>query len=349
MMLKKWLTLLSATLLLSLSLPAVSAADSFNDGDINWDEHTQHSYDTCEDAACNVCGAVRPVSGHRYDGICDADCNECGALREPPHSYDDACDADCNACGAVRTPQHVYDNDCDTTCNACGTVRTVGAHHYRYPCATECDLCGAPLEPLSHTYDNGCDTDCNFCSFVREVPHIYDNACDATCNKCGAVRAVGSHVYDSSLDADCNECGFTRGIATILAQPAIATYAAQGDIVRVSFTAAGDGLTYQWYLKNAGDTAYAKSSVTGATYSARISDKSHNRRLYCVVRDAYGNQVRTETVLIRRRASILTEPATAASRVCAIRCIQASVSPSAGSATAAGAVTNPVVNISGRT
>ena len=74
--------------------------------------------------------------------------------------------------------------------------------------------------------------------------------------------------------------------------------------------ATGDGLTYTWYYKNAGTSTYKKSSVTGATYSAKMSASVNGRYLYCVVKDQYGNTVKTDTVRLKARpVKITTQPA----------------------------------------
>lgn len=89
-------------------------------------------------------------------------------------------------------------------------------------------------------------------------------------------------------------------------------YAKMGEKVSVKVTAEGDGLTYQWYIKNEGATKYSKSSVTQATYSTTMSDKVKGRRVYCIITDRYGNKVQSKTVLLRESVSITKEPATAA-------------------------------------
>ena len=73
--------------------------------------------------------------------------------------------------------------------------------------------------------------------------------------------------------------------------------------------AEGAGLKYQWYFKNAGSTKYSKSSVTSATYSTKMSSSSKDRRVYCVITDAYGNTLRTETVVLRMAATVIGQPA----------------------------------------
>ena len=93
----------------------------------------------------------------------------------------------------------------------------------------------------------------------------------------------------------------------ITTQPKTA-YAKMGDTAKVTVKAKGDGLTYQWYIKNAGGSKYSKSSVTGPTYTCKMSEKSKDRRVLCIVTDIYGNEVQTKTVVIREAVSVITEP-----------------------------------------
>ena len=86
------------------------------------------------------------------------------------------------------------------------------------------------------------------------------------------------------------------------------TYTKLGSTAKVTVGATGDGLTYQWYIKNAGQAKYSKSSVTTATYSVKMSDKVKDRLLYCIITDQYGNSVRTQTVVMRMAASVATQP-----------------------------------------
>ncbi|MBR5232096.1 MAG: SH3 domain-containing protein [Clostridia bacterium] len=81
----------------------------------------------------------------------------------------------------------------------------------------------------------------------------------------------------------------------ITKQPANAT-AKVGSIVKTTVEAQGDGLTYTWYLKNPSATKFGKSSVTGKTYSWRMTRENSGRQVYCVITDAYGNSVSTKVV-----------------------------------------------------
>ena len=68
---------------------------------------------------------------------------------------------------------------------------------------------------------------------------------------------------------------------------------------KVSVTASGDGLTYTWYVKNAGATKFTVSSVKTNTYSVKMSSSNANRQVYCVVKDKYGKSVKTNTVTLK--------------------------------------------------
>ncbi|MBQ3094616.1 MAG: hypothetical protein IJC52_05520 [Clostridia bacterium] len=96
--------------------------------------------------------------------------------------------------------------------------------------------------------------------------------------------------------------------ATVTSVPATAAYAKMGDKVSVAIGAAGDGLTYAWYIKNANGTKYSKSSLTGSTYTTAMSAASKGRRVYCVVKDQYGKTAQTKTFILRESVSIINQP-----------------------------------------
>ena len=97
----------------------------------------------------------------------------------------------------------------------------------------------------------------------------------------------------------------------IVTQPKT-TYAREGAKISVKVEATGEGLKYQWYIKNDGASKYSKSSVTSATYSTMMNDKAHGRRVRCIVTDKNGNKLQSDTALLRRQASITKQPATTA-------------------------------------
>ena len=112
---------------------------------------------------------------------------------------------------------------------------------------------------------------------------------------------IGNQLYCVVTDAFGNTLR-TNTVTMTAAEP-LAIISVPGDYTgpvgsTASFTveAIGEGLSYQWYVKNRTATKFSKSSVTGQTYSVTLSETNSGRQLYCVVTDAFGNAVRTNTV-----------------------------------------------------
>lgn len=120
-------------------------------------------------------------------------------------------------------------------------------------------------------------------------------------------RKVYCVITDANGESVKTKTTIVREAVSITKQPKDAQ-AQSGKTVKVSVTASGDGLKYQWYIKNAGAKKYSKSSVTSATYSRKMSDKSQGRQIYCVVTDAYGKTAKTQTVVLRMAATITQQP-----------------------------------------
>jgi uncharacterized protein (DUF2141 family) len=96
---------------------------------------------------------------------------------------------------------------------------------------------------------------------------------------------------------------------TIVTQPV--DYAGPaGSTASFTVEAAGDGLTYQWWVKSRTATKFSKSSVTNAVYSTTLTAANSGRQLYCVVKDISGNTLRTDTVTMTviTPLSIVTQP-----------------------------------------
>ncbi len=87
----------------------------------------------------------------------------------------------------------------------------------------------------------------------------------------------------------------------ITKQP-VSVSAANGAMATVTVSAAGEGLTYKWYYKSKGMTAFAvTTSFVGNTYSVEMNASRNGREIYCVVTDKYGNTVKTETVSLNMK------------------------------------------------
>ncbi len=78
--------------------------------------------------------------------------------------------------------------------------------------------------------------------------------------------------------------------------------------VTVTVKATGEGLTYQWFYKNAGDTAFALTSTyTTNVYSVPMNASRDGRQIYCVITDKYGNSVTTDTVTLSMKRAVKIE------------------------------------------
>lgn len=92
----------------------------------------------------------------------------------------------------------------------------------------------------------------------------------------------------------------------IIKKQPVDTWQVGGKIAKISVTAVGEGeLKYRWYLKNADDSSFRKSSVTSSTYSIKMSEKVDGRQLYCVITDSYGQKITTKTVKLTNDAPIV--------------------------------------------
>ena len=120
-------------------------------------------------------------------------------------------------------------------------------------------------------------------------------------------RSVYCVVKDKKGKTVKSSAAVLRMKATVTTEPKT-TYAKQGATAKLTVKAKGDGLKYAWYVKNAGASKYSKSSITKSTYSVTMTDKVHGRYVYCVVTDQYGKTDKSKTVVLRRQATITTQP-----------------------------------------
>ena len=97
----------------------------------------------------------------------------------------------------------------------------------------------------------------------------------------------------------------------ITAQPESVTVAS-GEKATVTVEATGDELTYEWYYKDADADSFAKTSAfIGNTYSVTMTAARAGRQVYCVITDAYGDQVQSDTAtldMVKNEAVIITQP-----------------------------------------
>ena len=91
----------------------------------------------------------------------------------------------------------------------------------------------------------------------------------------------------------------------ITKQPESVTVA-EGEMATVTFEVVGEGLTYQWWFSNSnnGSTFYPTTSFTSNVYEVEMNATRDGRRIYCVITDAYGNTLQTDTVTLSMQAEL---------------------------------------------
>ena len=83
-----------------------------------------------------------------------------------------------------------------------------------------------------------------------------------------------------------------------------------GERVSVTVEAEGDGLTYQWFVRDSEDDEWRESSCKKAVNSTKLSASANGRQLYVLVRDQYCNETESDivTLTIRNPLKITQQP-----------------------------------------
>jgi Pyruvate/2-oxoacid:ferredoxin oxidoreductase gamma subunit len=101
----------------------------------------------------------------------------------------------------------------------------------------------------------------------------------------------------------------TLGMAVKITTQPTSVKVANGSTAKVTVKASGDGLTYKWYFKDKGATAFKHTATfTGNSYYTQMNADRAGRQIYCVVTDKYGNSAKTNTVTLGMKATITTQP-----------------------------------------
>lgn len=82
----------------------------------------------------------------------------------------------------------------------------------------------------------------------------------------------------------------------IVTQPESVT-AARGEVASTTVVAEGEGLSYQWYGREANGREF-KSGLKGDTYFVAMVPSKSGREVWCVITDQYGNSVTSETATL---------------------------------------------------
>ena len=110
--------------------------------------------------------------------------------------------------------------------------------------------------------------------------------------RCVVTDGNGNKVYSNAVTLT------VKAALAITTQPK-STSAAVGGKATFTIKATGDGLTYQWYYKKPGSDTWTTSSQTSTTYSFTMKESYDGRSIRCLVKDAYGNEVTSDTVSLK--------------------------------------------------
>lgn len=152
----------------------------------------------------------------------------------------------------------------------------------------------------SDTVDNLL-ANCSGVSLPSTLTSISDDQLEML-NRLHQNRAGGNNPFTITLSDDnhafyLDENGCLCSAISITSQPQDAE-AELDTTVRTSFTAEGEGLTYQWYGRDPGQKNFWKSGLTGKTYSVKLVKSKIGREVYCVITDKYGNTAKTRTATL---------------------------------------------------
>ena len=97
----------------------------------------------------------------------------------------------------------------------------------------------------------------------------------------------------------------------IVSQPTY-TSAVYGEWISVRMDVNGDDLTYAWYYKDVNLSRFYLSTITADNYTIKATAERNGRQVYCVITDAFGNQVTTDVVTIniasKETLEIISQP-----------------------------------------
>jgi uncharacterized protein YecE (DUF72 family) len=128
---------------------------------------------------------------------------------------------------------------------------------------------------------------------------VRDNTYDDVMTKARAGREIYCVITDANGNKVTTDVVKLIRVAKeelqITSQPTDQT-AAFGEMFCATVGAQGEGLKYQWYLRNAGSDKWYKSSVRDNTYDDVMTKARNGREIYCVITDALGNTVTTDIV-----------------------------------------------------
>ena len=118
------------------------------------------------------------------------------------------------------------------------------------------------------------------------------------------VYCVITDAYGNSVQSNTATLSIRKAAAEIDVQPEDVGVDAMGNVAVVTVNATGEDLTYTWYYKNPGNVKFYVSgdqfvSEGGKTYTIPVERWRDGQQIYCVITDATGATIQTNTVTLR--------------------------------------------------
>ena len=103
--------------------------------------------------------------------------------------------------------------------------------------------------------------------------------------------------YGNTVNSDVATLHLRKAELKITSQPEDVT-GTIGQKITLTVVAEGEGLTYQWYVRDSENDSWRKSSCTNASNSTKLNAAADGRQLYAVVTDSDGASVESRVVTL---------------------------------------------------
>lgn len=177
--------------------------------------------------------------------------------------------------GAIKITSHPVDRVCDSGEAVKFSISAIGTN-------------------LTYQWQFSDDSGATWTNAASKSATYSTTALDARCGRmirCVVTDANGNYVVSNSAQLLIN------GVIKIRKQPEDVT-TDSGVMAKFSVVAYGVGLTYQWQFSDNNGLTWTNGSVKTANYSTSAINSRHGRMLRCVIKDANGTTVISETATL---------------------------------------------------
>ncbi len=127
------------------------------------------------------------------------------------------------------------------------------------------------------------------------------NSYSVTMNKDRSGRQVYCVItdkYGSSVKT--NTATINMGTPLKITRQPFSVATASGENIKITFEAQGEAITYKWYYKDKSASKFTATSTFSSNYYTAVMNSARNgRQVYCLVKDKFGNSVKTDVVTMK--------------------------------------------------